>query len=64
MHRSNTHQHHGIVVGLMLALGAAGIGFLLQADLAKAVSLNEKHFIVAAAILVGAILLIVKVRAR
>ena len=33
MHRSNTHQHHGVVIGLLLALGAAvlliEIGFLL-----------------------------------
>jgi hypothetical protein len=64
MHRSNTQQHHGIVVGLLLALGAAGIGFLLQADLARAISLNEKHFLAAAGLMAGAILLVVKVRSR
>jgi hypothetical protein len=64
MHRSNTHHHHGIVIGLLLALGAAVIGFLAQAGLAKAVSLNEKHFIVIAVMLVAAMLLLLKARSR
>jgi drug/metabolite transporter (DMT)-like permease len=66
MQRMSTHQRHhrGVCAGLFLAIGVAGVGFLLQAELVRALHGSILSLLIGASLVIASFLAVVCLRHR
>jgi hypothetical protein len=63
IHRSSTHQH-GVLAGLLLAVGVVAAGFLIQSDLARTLHGGGQGLVAGGVVLAVIVFVVLRLRSK